>query len=269
MDISCDAADRKPRCAIAIMAKAPRAGRIKTRLHPFLTPEEATELGCCFLTDMTSNLAAVTRELPLDGYIAFAPAGSEAAFAPIVHGGIGFVLADGSAAAPPRVEGFGRCLLQAAASLFGLGYDAVGLLNSDSPTLPTTLLAEAVRLLLAPREVAVLGPSADGGYYFLGMQKLHPALFCTIDWSTAYVARQTRLRASEAGVRLIDMDSWYDVDDAASLRRLIGELDSSGVENTTSIGFPAPATRAWLRRNRIRQRFAIGAARPAKAAGAR
>src|SRR5215510_16472973 len=82
MDISCDAADRKPRCAIAIMAKAPRAGRIKTRLHPFLTPEEATELGCCFLTDMTSNLAAVTRELPLDGYIAFAPAGSEAVFAP-------------------------------------------------------------------------------------------------------------------------------------------------------------------------------------------
>src|SRR5262245_2169347 len=224
MNNACDAADRSTRCAIAIMAKAPSVGRIKTRLCPCLTPEEASELGCCFLTDMTSNLAAAARELPLDAYIAFAPAGSEAAFAAIVHGDTGFVLADGSAAAPAGVEGFGRCLLQAASSLFALGYGAVGLLNSDSPTLPTSLLVEAVWLLLAPHEIAILGPSADGGYYLLGTQRLYADLFCAIDWSTAHVARQTRLRAREAGLRLVDLESWYDVDDAASLRRLIGEL---------------------------------------------
>jgi hypothetical protein len=50
------------------MAKAPDAGRIKTRLSPFLTPEEAKDLGCCFLSDMASNLPAVARELPLDPY---------------------------------------------------------------------------------------------------------------------------------------------------------------------------------------------------------
>ena len=141
MDNTREAMDRSTRCAIAIMAKAPNAGRIKTRLSPFLTPEEAKDLGCCFLRDMTSNLAVVARELPLDAYIAFAPAGSDPAFAPIVHSDTGFVLADGSAAAPAGVKGFGRCLLQAASSLFALGYGAVGLLNSDSPTLPTTLLA--------------------------------------------------------------------------------------------------------------------------------
>src|SRR5215471_15704686 len=126
--------DRGGRCAIAVMAKAPAAGRMKTRLSPVLDPEEARDLGCCFLKDMTGNLAAAAREVPLDPYVAFAPAGSEAALNSTVEAGTGFVLADGSAAAPPGVEGLGRCLLQAAGALLELGYGAVGLLNSDSPT---------------------------------------------------------------------------------------------------------------------------------------
>jgi len=268
VDNTCDAADRNARCAIAIMAKAPSAGTIKTRLCPFLTGEEASELGCCFLTDMTSNLAGVARELPLDAYVAFSPAGSEAAFAPIVHRNTRFVLADGSVAPRAGVEGFGCCLLQAACSLFALGYAAVGLLNSDSPTLPAPLLIEAVRLLLAPPEVAVLGSCADGGYYFLGTKRLYPNLFCAIDWSTAHVARQTRLRASDAGLTLVELDRWYDVDDAASLCRLIAELDGHGAGTSTSVGFPAPATAGWLGRNGIRQRFAVGALRRENAAGA-
>jgi len=79
--------NRRTHCAIAVMAKAPDAGRIKTRLSPFLTPEGAEDLGCCLLSDMTSNHAAVARELPLDPYIAFAPAGRAAAFAPFVQDG--------------------------------------------------------------------------------------------------------------------------------------------------------------------------------------
>jgi uncharacterized protein len=245
--------DRTRRCAIAIMAKAPSAGRTKTRLSPFLTPDEAQDLGCCFLSDMTENLALATRKVPLDAYIAFAPAGSEAAFASIVHGNTRFILADGSSPAPPGVEGFGRCLLQAARSLFGLGYAAVGLLNSDSPTLPTSLLVQAVRLLVQPDDIAILGPSADGGYYLLGMKSLQPNLFSAIDWSTALVARQTRLRAGEIGLHLIDLDPWYDVDDAASLRRLVDDLD--GGPSSGDAPFLAPVTAGWVRRNRIRQRL--------------
>src|SRR5438477_12759392 len=92
--------DRARRCAIAIMAKAPSAGRVKTRLLPALRAEEAKELSACFLRDMTSNLALAGRSAPLDGYIAFAPAGSEASFAPIVAPSTGFVRADGTIAAP-------------------------------------------------------------------------------------------------------------------------------------------------------------------------
>src|SRR5262249_50146298 len=200
MDVSrnTNGGDRRERCAIAIMAKAPGAGRTKTRLSPFLTPEEGRDIGTCFLTDMTGNLALAAREAAIDAYIAYAPAGSEAAFGPVVLSDTRFVLAGGSAPAPAGVEGFGCCLLQAARSLFALGYGAVGLLNSDSPTLPTSLLVEAAHVLSTPTDTAVLGPSADGGYYLLAMTRLQPHLFAAIDWSTERVARQTRLRAGEA-----------------------------------------------------------------------
>src|ERR1700731_740973 len=180
--------DRAGRCAIAIMAKSPDAVRVKTRLSPLLRPDEARELSACFLRDMTEMLVSAGRAAAIDGDIAFAPAGSEASFAPIVAPGTGFVLADGAIDSPPGVVGFGRCLLQGAQGLFARGYGAVGLLNSDSPTLPAELIVEAARLLAMPGERAVLGPATDGGYYLLALKSPHPELFTDIEWSTARVA---------------------------------------------------------------------------------
>jgi len=246
---------RSQRCAIAIMAKAPSAGRVKTRLSPLLSPVEAKDLGCCFLRDMTANLASAADEAPVDPYVAFAPAGSEAAFDSIVAPGTGLVLADGSRSAPPGVIGFGTCLLQAAATLFDAGYGAVALLNSDSPTLPTALLVEAARRLLAPHDRVVLGPSSDGGYYLLGIRRPHAALFAAIDWSTERVAGQTRQRAVGQGLEVIDLETWYDVDDPPSLGRLVHEL-SSDQARTHSSAYPAPATRAFIADNAVADRLA-------------
>jgi uncharacterized protein len=240
--------DRAGRCAIAIMAKAPDAGRVKTRLLPVLRPEEAPELSACFLRDMTDMLAAAGRAAPVDGYIAFAPAGSEASFAPIIAPGTGCVLADGSIDAPAGVVGFGRCLLQAAQALFARGYGAVGLLNSDSPTLPAGLIVEAARLLAQPGDRAVLGPATDGGYYLLALKAPHPDLFTGIDWSTDRVAGQTRAAAHRRGLALAEIDTWYDVDDPASLRQLVRDLDAGRDA--------APSTAQWLRRNAIAERLA-------------
>jgi len=247
---------RQDRCAIAIMAKAPRAGVVKTRLSPFLTPDEARDLGCCFLRDMTENLALAAHEAAIDPHIAFAPAGSEAAFATIVAPGTGSVLADGSRPAPPGIEGFGRCLFQAAHALHDAGYGAVGLLNSDSPTLPTSFLVRASHLVAGRPDRVVLGPSIDGGYYLIVMAAPHAELFRAIDWSTDRVAAQTRTRAEQAGLELVDLDIWYDVDDPMSLRRLITELDGHGGQPTGHVPYAAPSTAAWVRDNRIANRFA-------------
>jgi len=231
-------------CAIAVMAKAPQAGRSKTRLVPALAPEQAARLSAAFLRDVTENIAAAARMQAIAGYVAYAPAGLEHLFDGHLAGGTGFVLADGSPAMPGNVQGFGRCLLHAVDALLARGHEAACVLNSDSPTLPTALLAEAARVLAAPGDRAVLGPADDGGYYLLGMKKSHAHLFADIAWSTDTVARDTAARAAEIGLELVTLPGWYDVDDAASLARLIENLQM--MPNETPAPYDAPATRACL-----------------------
>jgi len=67
-------------CAIAVMAKAPVAGRNKTRLHPAVSPEAATRLHAAFLRDITATIRHAGECTPIEGFVAYAPAGSEALF---------------------------------------------------------------------------------------------------------------------------------------------------------------------------------------------
>jgi rSAM/selenodomain-associated transferase 1 len=232
-------------CAIAVMAKAPRAGYCKTRLSPPLSPDQAADLSRAFLRDITSNLFEAARHAPITPVVAFAPAGLEGLFDGVLAPGTRLVLADGSGDMPEDVRGFGRCLLHAVRSLLDEGFDSVCVLNADSPTLPTEYLVHAAYALAAPDAGAVLGPAEDGGYYLLGMRAPHAGLFADIAWSTAIVAAQTRERAQSCGVALHELPTWYDVDDAASLRRMLDETRSV---NTARVAYHAPATTAAVTR---------------------
>ena len=208
-------------CAIAVMAKAPRPGLVKTRLTPFLHPEEAAQMSAAFLRDITTNIALAAQSAAISPWIAYAPAGSAALFDGMLAPGTRLVLADGTIPAPLGVEGFGRCLLHAVLTLLDGDAAAVCLLNSDSPTLPTALLVQAAQALAAPGDRVVLGPAEDGGYYLIGMKRPHAGLFANIDWSTDRVAQQTRDRAAASGLEVVELATWFDVDDAAAMRRLI------------------------------------------------
>ena len=129
------------------------------------------------------------------------------------------------------------------------------MLNSDSPTLPTDILRRAAALLLEEgRECCVLGPAEDGGYYLLGMRRPHARLFADIAWSTGTVADDTRLRARELGLHVVELPEWYDVDDRAALRRLLDERDDPARD-----AFAAPATAACVERLGVRERLLSGA----------
>ena len=119
---------------------------------------------------------------------------------------------------------FGDCLYGAIDQLLTLGHASAVVLNSDSPTLPTSLLVETAEVLSHPGDRAVLGPSTDGGYYLLGLKARHRRLFEDITWSTDQVAEQTLARAAEIGLSVHLLPAWYDVDDAQSLSVLYGEL---------------------------------------------
>lgn len=240
---------RQGGCAIAVMAKAPRPGQVKTRLIPPLTANSASALSASFLRDITENIALAARDAAICGYVAYAPAGFETSFEGTLADGTRLVLADGVGVSVSGVHGFGCSLLHAAQALFANGRDSVCLLNSDSPTLPTRLLAQAARALAEPGDRVVLGPAEDGGYYVIGLKAPHIHLFQDIAWSTGSVAEETRARARALGLPIVELDTWYDVDDAASLRRLCRELTSGAGGDLSS--YRAPATAACLAQLRI------------------
>jgi glycosyltransferase A (GT-A) superfamily protein (DUF2064 family) len=221
-------------CAIGVMAKSPRAGYSKTRLCPPLAYERAAALSAAFLRDTTENLIAASLFAPIVGYAAYAPLGTEPALLPHVAPTTTCILADGLLSTPPGVKGFGRSLFHAIQGQFDRGHAAACVLSSDTPTLPTAFLITAAHTLLQGDERrVVLGACDDGGYYLLGMNAPNAGLFANITWSTESVADETRERAAQLGLDLVELPSWYDVDDAASLRHLLAENN----------GYAAPFTR--------------------------
>ena len=235
---------------MAVMAKAPQPGRVKTRLTPPLTPAGATAMGAAFLRDITENLRLAGAAAAIDPHVAYAPAGQEHLFDGLLAPGTRLVLADGAPDglgwAPPEVTGFGRCLLHAARALFAQGYGAVCLLNADSPTLPTARLVEAAEALAAPGDRVVLGPAEDGGYYLIGLKAPHAAVFADIAWSTERVAEQTRQRVRESGLALVELPAWYDVDEEAALVRLLEDI--AAASGSPAAPYLAPATAACAAR---------------------
>nr|WP_294502970.1 TIGR04282 family arsenosugar biosynthesis glycosyltransferase [uncultured Rhodopila sp.] len=235
------------------MAKAPRPGFSKTRLCPPLRTDQAARLSAAFLRDITDNIALAARDAPIGGYIAYAPAGTEALFEGHLAPGTRLLLADGSPPMPPGVDGFGRSLLHAIMAMLELGHGSAVVLNSDSPTLPTALLVRTAAALARDGERVVLGPADDGGYYLLGIKAAHAHLFTGIAWSTDSVAQTTRLRAAQLGLDVVELPSWYDVDDRPALDRLLRETETPAITNGL-LPYAAPVTALALSRMGLRMK---------------
>jgi rSAM/selenodomain-associated transferase 1 len=205
-------------CAVGIMAKVPRSGRVKTRLVPPLSHDQASALSCCFLRDVADAIAAAARAhpAPVQGLAVYLPKGEEPGFEGVLPGD--FLLLQ------QRGEGLGERLLHGTEDLLSVGYESVCLVNSDSPTLPSSIIREAAALLRASGDRVVLGPAVDGGYYLIGLKRGHRRLFEDISWSTPSVLAQTLERARELSLEVHLLPEWYDVDDQESLRLLCREL---------------------------------------------
>jgi rSAM/selenodomain-associated transferase 1 len=223
-------------CALTVMAKAPRPGKVKTRLSPPLTLDQTAALNVRFLRDTTENLATIAGSA---GLISYTPVGHEALFAGLLPETFGLVAQRGDA--------FGERLLAAAQDILGIGYGAVCLIDSDSPTVPAAAFQQAVDALAAPGDRIVLGPSHDGGYYLIGMKQPHAEPFERITWSTGSVCQETLERCREANLEVVLLPTWYDVDDAATLHLLREELlNGTAPPFAGQPGYAAPHTRDLL-----------------------
>jgi rSAM/selenodomain-associated transferase 1 len=197
---------------IVVVGKAPQAGSTKTRLSPPLSQADATALYAAFLTDTLAIALAMDWHSVTLVYPPTEGAGD--ALRSFVPERVGLKAQSGL--------GLGAALADAFASHFEAGFGRVVLIGSDNPNLPRRLLDAADRAL--DDCDLVIGPSSDGGYYLIGMDRPHLGVFENITWSTEMVYRQTLERAAALGLRCQSLDEWYDVDTIDDLRRLRADL---------------------------------------------
>ena len=215
--------------ALVIVAKAPVVGQVKTRLCPPLSAAEATELFRCFLVDTVARACTVPE---VQVCLAFTPADSEELFRALLPFPLRYLTQRGNS--------LGERLVNIFADLLKGGFSRVVIMDSDSPTLPTSYLQEAFAVLGDLKQDAVFGPCSDGGYYLVGARAVHPGLFENITWSTSTVLSETLDQARHHNLNVALLPPWYDVDNGADLQKLaveLGRLDgNAGV----------PRTRAFL-----------------------
>jgi hypothetical protein len=198
---------------LLLFGKRPRRGKVKTRLVPPLTNEQALRLYRAFLCDQLAFLRRFTDVADVE-WCADGPV------SPAERANLG---AEGI---PLELQGpgnLGRRLLRALDRTSREGAGATVVIGADSPTLPPAHVREAFRVLErgAP---AVIAPAEDGGYVLVGMRRPLAELFRGVRWGESDVADTTRDRAARINLHLEEIEPWYDIDDLGGLRRLRSEL---------------------------------------------
>lgn len=201
--------------ALIVFAKRPEPGHVKTRLTPVLTPEEAARLYDAFLQD--ALLQYSTLDVSVRLYFS-PPLGEESP--DLVPDDVGVFEQQGPT--------LGARMKRAFRETFDAGFEHAVIIGTDHPTLPRAFIEQAFEALTAPRALC-LGPSADGGYYLLGMNAFYPQLFEDMTYSHAGVFAETLARVTQTDAQLTVLPRWYDVDTPAALHRMIGDLEDATV----------------------------------------
>jgi glycosyltransferase A (GT-A) superfamily protein (DUF2064 family) len=206
---------------IIVMAKAPRAGRAKTRLSPPLAPAEAAAIAEAALED---TLRAVLLT-PVDRRVL------------ALEGPPGPWLPTGIEVLPQRGDRFGERLANALADAGGCGL----LIGMDTPQVTPELLNDALDTLARPTTGAVLGLSEDGGWWALGIQGWHADLFRNVPMSSSFTGTAQLAQFAAVGLDvtmlpvLRDIDHWNDVESVAgripdsNLARAVAALQQQAI----------------------------------------
>ncbi|MBA3870761.1 MAG: TIGR04282 family arsenosugar biosynthesis glycosyltransferase [Anaerolineae bacterium] len=218
-----------PHRALMVVAKQPAPGQTKTRLCPPLSGEQAAALYECFLSDTLDIIRAARQQISFDPILVYLPLGSQTYFRTLAPD-FGLLLQNGIDLSERLNHATSHCLKN-------LGYQQVLIMDSDSPTLPTSSLVEAFTAL-DTADVS-LGSCDDGGYYLIGTKKSTPSLFLKVTMSTDHVTADTLVQAKEAGLQVTMLPASYDIDYVADLKRLALDL-------TTQPAHVAAHTRTFL-----------------------
>ncbi|MEU6311562.1 DUF2064 domain-containing protein [Streptomyces sp. NPDC047014] len=182
---------------LLVIAKAPVAGRVKTRLTTAFTPRQAAELALASLRDtLDAVLAAPARRRVL-----------------VLDGEPGPWIPDGIDVAPQAAGGLDVRL----AAAFALADGPALLIGMDTPQVTPDLLAAGLDFAEAD---AWFGPADDGGFWALGLSVPRPALLLGVPMSVAHTGEVQRQRLTDAGLAVRDLPELCDVDTPADAARV-------------------------------------------------
>jgi rSAM/selenodomain-associated transferase 1 len=188
---------------IILFAKAPVAGRVKTRLIPALGAEGAAELARRML-DHALNIAGEADVGSLELCASPAPSHLDWQNIPLPTGCETSDQGDGD---------LGERMARAAQRGLAGGQNVL-LIGADCPALSAQHLRDAAAALHDhenPHDVVLL-PAQDGGYLLLGLKTHAASLFEDMPWSTARVAELTLARMAALGWRIAVLDTLPDID---------------------------------------------------------
>jgi uncharacterized protein len=225
------AQDTRQRNALAIVAKYPHPGQVKTRLAAGIGAEAAARLYAAFLRDLAARFNLASR---CDRYtLVWAHTPGSGDLRKIVGDGA-LLLAQCGEEFADRLDGIARDLAAA-------GYQRVVIASSDSPHLPKARVRDAFAALEGAD--VTLGPAGDGGYYLIGLHAnpAPPDLFRGITMSTPRVLDDTLRRAASLCLSVALLPATFDVDEPADLLTLERTLAAPGPDAD-----PAPHTLAAL-----------------------
>jgi hypothetical protein len=211
---------------LGLFARRPVPGQVKTRLASQTSPEFAARAAEAFLHDTIGRFACFGASVVLG----CTPDDSAGYFQEVVSTATASLKGNcshpGAVPQPitivPQGEGtLGERMQRYFIDRFQDGFRRIILVGSDSPTLPLWIVESAFALL--QRADVVLGPSADGGYYLIGLRNRVPPIFAGIRWSTANVLADTVARL-EPSTKLALLPPWYDIDTHDDWLMLAGHL---------------------------------------------
>lgn len=199
------------RNALIIFTREPVPGETKTRLMPQYTPEQCAELHECFLRDIERQLRGADADIFV-AYTGGEPKVLSSIFAEAFESGRAFEQ-QGSSLGEKMENAFRQVLATGT-------YDRAVLTGTDIPELRADTINDALKKL--DSDDIVLGPTADGGYYLIGMKEPHHEAFDVKLYGTGTVYEETAASIRRAGLTAAETDSYHDIDepsDADALRR--------------------------------------------------
>jgi rSAM/selenodomain-associated transferase 1 len=191
------------------MSKSPELGRVKTRMQPYLTPEQSLQLHI----DLTqhalrswSDVESLSLELWVDGD---AENFKQKILLPLQKA----CLKNDPLNFPihPQPQGdLGHRMSYAVKSALSRGASGAFVVGTDCPFNDERYLQQAIKKL--DSSDVVLGPANDGGYVLIGVKKNHPELFEKIPWGTSSVLEDTKKVIKEKSLTSDSLPALSDID---------------------------------------------------------